>query len=815
MARTTIDFGIDLGTSNSEIACMDNGDLVVVKNMVTSNEVTPSVVKVDARGTVIIGQNAYNELEYDPDNVVSEFKRWMGNPGHDGFLFKKSRRRMTAAELSSEVLKGLKASAASRFGGEEIQAAVITVPAMFLIPACEDTKSAARLAGIEVCPLLQEPVAAAIAYGCKAEDVRGNLLVFDLGGGTFDTTVIAAREGRLVVVGHDGDDKLGGKDYDWALVDLIIQRLRTEYGDLRLRRDGSTPRAMAKLKYLAEDAKKSLSVLEQVAVEIKRLEDGFGEIDTVVQITRQDLEKTTAQLTERCLNVCRRLLRQAKLSRADLEAVLLVGGQTKTPYIRDAAKAEFGRADAHLDPMTVVASGAALFAASQRMPARSSKSTLRAPIEIKLAYRPASTDLDADVGVSIEPCPAGATMTVVRTDGGWSSGTIPVPSSGKVFTTVILRAKKSNSFEIQLREGSGAPLRAEGGNFTITHGLAIAQSTTSRAFGVALANNETYIVIPKGSPLPARGTQKFQSAHEVVAGNSASALRIYVLEGEDNRSDRNYGIGLIELRGDELRRSLPAGEAVEIIYRLDESKNLSVEAVFPSLREAKQMVYRPERPALTSVEIDIELQKEKERLQNIERVVPQKLDPGIADNFVLVERQKEAAANDPDARQKAAQQLIELKQAMDALERSSEWELLLADVQGFREAGLRVVQERGTAEAKTEFARALQAADQSVQDRNPVLLREALGRLNHIYWSVAFTQDDFWTQTFTQFCKEPAFVDPLKAERLKEEGLRAMKRNDISSLRTIVPELYHLLPTSQKGKLDMRFADAGLKRARG
>src|SRR5205085_12086745 len=202
-------------------------------------------------------------------------------------------------------------------------------------------------------------------------------------------------------------------------------------------------------------------------------------------------------------------------------------------------------------------------------------------------------------------------------------------------------------------------------------------------------------------PLPARRTQKFQSAHEVIAGNSASALRIYVLEGEDNRSDRNYGIGLIALRGDELRRSLPAGEAVEIIYRLDESKNLSVEAVFPSLREAKQMIYRPERPALTSVEIDIELQKEKERLHNIERVVPQKLDRSIADNFVLVERQKEAAANDPDARQKAAQQLIELKQVMDALERSSEWELLVADVQGFRESGLRVVQERGTAEAKT------------------------------------------------------------------------------------------------------------------
>jgi molecular chaperone DnaK len=242
-----------------------------VKNMVTSSEVTPSVVKIDSRGTVVVGQNAYNELEYDPDNVASEFKRWMGNPSHDGFVFRKSQRRMTAAQLSAEVLKALTASASSRFGGEQVRAAVITVPAMFLIPACEDTKAAARLAGIEACPLLQEPVAAAIAYGHKAEDLRGNLLVFDLGGGTFDTTLIAARDGRLVVIGHDGDDKLGGKDYDWALVDLIVAQLRSEYDDLRLSRDGSCRRAMAKLKYLAEDAKKSLSVLDQVAIEKRHI----------------------------------------------------------------------------------------------------------------------------------------------------------------------------------------------------------------------------------------------------------------------------------------------------------------------------------------------------------------------------------------------------------------------------------------------------------------------------------------------------------------------------------------------------------------
>ena len=133
MGRATIDFGIDLGTTNSEIACMDQGELYSGQEPGDQQrEVTPSAVKVDAKGTISVGQSAYNELELDPDNAIGEFKRWMGNPEHDGFTFTKSRKRMTAAELSAEVLKVLKASASSRFGGEEINAAVITVPAMFL-----------------------------------------------------------------------------------------------------------------------------------------------------------------------------------------------------------------------------------------------------------------------------------------------------------------------------------------------------------------------------------------------------------------------------------------------------------------------------------------------------------------------------------------------------------------------------------------------------------------------------------------------------------------------------------------------------------
>ena len=326
MGRTTIDFGIDLGTTNSVIAVAEQGEVVVVKNSITSSDLTPSAVMLDQRGTVSVGQMAYQELVADPENAVAEFKRWMGNGEYDAFHFSRANKRMTAAQLSAEVLKSLRADASERFG-EDIRAAVITVPAMFPIPACEDTKLAARLAGIEVCPLLQEPVAAAIASGYKADDLKGKLLVFDLGGGTFDTSVLSARDGRLTVLGHSGDNKLGGKNYDYAIVDLLIERLSDEYDVSSLQRGKtSTRRAFARLKLLAEDAKKVLSRHESFPVSVKGLGGEFEHIDTIVTLTNNDIQQRTKHLTDRCFEICSKLLNELRLPDSSLESVLVVGG---------------------------------------------------------------------------------------------------------------------------------------------------------------------------------------------------------------------------------------------------------------------------------------------------------------------------------------------------------------------------------------------------------------------------------------------------------------------------------------------------------
>ncbi len=192
MARSTIDFGIDFGTTNSAIACFQQDRVEVIKNSLTQSDLTPSAVVVDSKGAVIVGEAAYRKLEYDPDNAVAGFKRWLGGDGT--FKFQKSGKSMKSEELCSEVLKSLKSDVYARFQ-ENIGAAVITVPAIWEIPKCEATRKGAKLAGLEFTPLLQEPIAAAMGYGFQAEELRGVVMVFDLGGGTFDTSLLSAKEG--------------------------------------------------------------------------------------------------------------------------------------------------------------------------------------------------------------------------------------------------------------------------------------------------------------------------------------------------------------------------------------------------------------------------------------------------------------------------------------------------------------------------------------------------------------------------------------------------------------------------------------------
>lgn len=312
--------GIDLGTTNSALATFDGSAVSVVPNA-AGELLTPSVVRLDAKGSPAVGRRAFRFLDADPGNTRAEFKRLMGTG--ERLTFEASGKALLPEELSAMVLSSLLGDAKAMLG-EPPRAAVISTPALFELPQNHATMRAGKLAGLEEVALIQEPIASAIAAGWRAEDVEGLWLVYDLGGGTLDVSLLETREGWLRVVDHWGDNFLGGKDFDNALVDWALERLHAEHdlGDLS-RANPASRRTLAKLKAACEQAKIELSrVLRTSIVCAELCRDAAGEpVDVDLEISRPGLASLIAPLVERSVRVCGELLERARMSPDAVERV--------------------------------------------------------------------------------------------------------------------------------------------------------------------------------------------------------------------------------------------------------------------------------------------------------------------------------------------------------------------------------------------------------------------------------------------------------------------------------------------------------------
>ena len=481
MTRSTIDFGIDLGTTNSSIAVVVDGRPQPIRNN-EQHEITPSAVIIDRNGAISVGRRAYEQAEVRPETVAREFKRAMGTEKS----FTLSGRAMTPEELSAEVLKALRADVQARLG-ESIDAAVITVPALFTLAACEATGRAARLAGLEHAPLLQEPIAAGLAYGAQDADASGYWLVYDLGGGTFDASLMTLREGRLQVVDHAGDDFLGGKNLDDALVDYVVEELRRQHrfgGTVR----GENPRyrrTYAHLKRQCEEAKIRLSREPHAVVEVVNVtDDDDNPVDTYIDVSRERYEQLVAPLVSRTTKIIHELLETNRVPASAVRRVLMVGGPTLTPYVRQRVRDETGiELETRFDPMTVVAQGAALYAASVFRDKQATVAAAVPPggIRMDLRYSPVSDDTEVMVGGRLEGgTEPGITIQVERTDGGWSSGRVPV-ANGTFVSSVVLRPREVNTFVLRAFDRTGGRIPVVPDSFAITQGLVVDDPPPFRA----------------------------------------------------------------------------------------------------------------------------------------------------------------------------------------------------------------------------------------------------------------------------------------------------------------------------------------------
>ena len=344
--------GIDLGTTNSCVSVMEGGEAVVITNS-EGARTTPSVVSFQANGERLVGQVAKRQAITNPDKTIISIKREMGTD-HKVTIEGKD---YTPQEISAMILQKLKADAEA-YLGESVSQAVITVPAYFNDAERQATKDAGKIAGLEVLRIINEPTAAALAYGIDKMEDAHKVLVYDLGGGTFDVSILDLGDGVFEVVSTNGDARLGGDDFDQRIIDYIAQDFKGQYG-VDLKQDKM---ALQRLKEAAEKAKIELSSSTQTIINLPFITaDATGPKHIDMTLTRAKFNELTSDLVEKTMTIMKEALKTGNVSMNDVDKILLVGGSTRIPAVQEAVKNFTGKEPSKgVNPDECVAMGAAI-----------------------------------------------------------------------------------------------------------------------------------------------------------------------------------------------------------------------------------------------------------------------------------------------------------------------------------------------------------------------------------------------------------------------------------------------------------------------
>lgn len=640
MARLKIDYGIDLGTTNSAIARMENGESVIKKTK-TQMDTLPSCVyfSKSKKGTSInVGLQAkpkiysdaimaLNKGEYNSERFgYIEFKRDMGTD------MKYSNSRMTKPfyspeELSAEVLKELK----QIINDEEVKAVVITVPAKFTVTQKTATKEAATLAGIEHCELLQEPIAAAMAYGLSATKKDARWLVFDFGGGTFDAALLKVEDGIMQVHDTEGNNRLGGKDLDNAVIDnILLPALNEEYNldsyyseewKMQCLRDG--------LKPIAEEIRIALSFqnsydYSSFSSDYDLMTDDEGnDIEVEVTVSQQQLLDAIKSLYQKAINICNELLKRNNLTGKDLDSIILVGGPTFSPIVRQMLREQVSpNVDTSVDPMTVVARGAAIYAAT--IDANVDRSDVPLDIvKLELTYNAATAELVEWVAVKLDKTnsakvPRNVVVELNRTDGAWHSGRIEVDENGNLFELNLLEGR-SNSFTISVYDERGNKLPCFPNEITILP-TTVPAAPLPYNIGIAVWNEqkekETFLPIKgleKNKPLPAVGVYNgLRTMRQLRPGVSDDGLKIAVYQVDDFKEAEGKLVALyayvsdVIVTGEEVAYLVPKGTEVDVTLKVDKSEMMTIEIDFPTLGFSIDKEFKVEKNSIDKAKEFIE-----------------------------------------------------------------------------------------------------------------------------------------------------------------------------------------------------------------
>lgn len=631
MAQTKMKFGIDLGTTNSAICKMEAGE-PVAKRTDTLKDTLPSCVSFTKKKGIRVGDSAYNNLRQDrsratkkwakvDDNVFIEFKRDMGT---DKTNFSSNMdASFTPEQLSAEVLKTLK----SFVDDENVSAAVITIPAKFKADQIAATKRAANLAGIEHCELLQEPIAASMAYGLSSANKNGQWLVFDFGGGTFDAAIIKVEDGIMQVKDTEGDNYLGGKNLDYAIIDnIIIPYLQENFVIDNIMANVITRNILRDaMKYYTEQAKIQLSFKEQTEITSQLEEfgedDEGNEIELDLVVTQEQLRPVLAKIFQKAIDITKDLLKRNGLSGANLDELILVGGPTYSPVLREMLREQITpNVNTDIDPMTAVAKGAALFASG--IDSEVKEEIAFGTIALNLSYEANSVQPMEYVTVQLDKdectgnIPEKLFIELVRGDNGWASGKVEINDIGDVIECQLMEGK-NNAFSIVAYDEKGTVVPCFPKEINIMQGIVVGNAVLPYNISIEVHDSgiDKNVVksvqgLEKNQQIPATGTlNNLKVRSQLRPGIEEDTLVIPIYQSEHNADGTsaiyNDHVFDVVITGDEVSQLIPVGSEVDITIKIDRSQMYKLEAFFPISGETvEREIEIPARTVITPSELE-------------------------------------------------------------------------------------------------------------------------------------------------------------------------------------------------------------------
>jgi molecular chaperone DnaK len=830
MTRTKIDYGIDLGTTNSAISRMENGD-ATIKKTDTLKDTMPSSVYINKKKAIQVGDSAYNALKRDKlkamktwndsdSNSYIEFKRTMGSD--KAYSSSNLGKDLTSEELSAEVLKTLK----SFVKDENINSIVITVPAAFKNNQKEATREAAKLAGFNHIELLQEPVAASMAYGLDSDKKDGFWLVFDFGGGTFDAALLKVEEGIMKVIDTEGDNYLGGKNLDFAIVDeIIIPYIEDNFViDSVLADDTKKQILRNAMKFFAEETKVALSFNEthNILSDLGDLgEDDEGEeIELDITVTQENIAKALSPVFQKAIDVSKKLLERNNLKGSSLDSLILVGGPTFSPVLRKMLEGQICKPDTSADPMTVVSKGAALYASTVDVSEEVREQTRdKTKIQLEIGNESSTVETEEFVPIKIladkteGEIPEKVFAEVTRGDKAWSSGKIEINTIGEV-VEIQLNEGKTNIFEVVLFDDKGNILESEPSTFSVIQGSKIGSATLAYNFGIELKDRTTGKIrfrtvknLEKNQSIPAVGTKNgLKTQKQIRPGMDSDFIKIPVYEGgheaEGTRAIYNEHVTDIKISGADLPSLLPENNDVDLTVNIDRSEKITVTAYFPYLDFTYETSVERTISSIETNWLSNEIRKAKGSIAELKQ-------DGNSDDTNLqkieaeleqIEKSFENNKNDVDAKSEVLSNLRKSLKTIDELNETTEWPKLEEELKEEFYKLEKVNTDLGndkTTQVVNQFRSQLEEVIKAKDVKLGNVLLEEINmfffKLTEIYQFIGMIRN------FNENFGDYTWSDSNRARQLVNSGISKISENpDKEELRQILISLYDMLPNDEK-----------------